>query len=192
MGKSYVLSVFRDLGSVTVESDRVVGILLREEKVIEKMKYLLGNEVLSPDGNIDKKTVADKIFGNEKLRTGVEAFMHPLVFERIDDFIRNIKSRNSVVIVEVPLLFEGEYQSRFKKIITVHTPEDMAIERLIHAGCSRRDALARLKTQLPIEIKKERADYTVDNSGSKEETRNQVERIYRLMVLEMEKEGKGL
>ncbi len=187
MGKSYVLSIFRDLGAVTVESDRVVEILLAEEGVIGEMKRLLGDEVVGPDGKLDKKAVADKIFSNEKLKTVVEAFIHPTVLARIDDFIRNIRNTETVVIVEVPLLFEGGYQEMFKRIITVFTSEETAVERLMHSGFSRSDGLARLRNQLPIEIKKKRADYTIDNGGPKEETRKQVEKIYRVLVEEMER-----
>ncbi len=187
MGKSYVLSIFRDLGAVTVESDRVVEIMLTEENVIGEMKRLLGDEVVGPDGKLGKKAVADKIFSNEKLKVVVEGFIHPMVLSRIDDFIRNIRKRETVVIVEVPLLFEGTYQKMFKRIITVFTSEETAVERLTHSGFSRSDVLARLRNQLPIEIKKKRADYTIDNSGPKEETRKQVEKIYRVLVEEMER-----
>jgi dephospho-CoA kinase len=191
MGKSYVLSVFRDLGAVTVESDRVVGMLLNDGNVVGKMKVLLGDDIVGPDGRLDKKAVASKIFNNGKLRADVEAFIHPLVLARIDDFISNIKNRGTVVIIEVPLLFEGSYQVRFKRVITVYTSEETALERLIRSGCSRSDALARLRTQLSIEIKKQRADYAIDNSGPKEETRKQVEKIYRLLAEEMERDAKG-
>ena len=189
MGKTYVLSVLRDLGAVTVESDRVVGILLNEAKVIGRMAELLGEEIVGPDGKLDKKAIAAKIFSNEKLKADVEAFIHPLVLARIDDFIRKIRRGETVVVVEVPLLFEGAYQERFKRIITVYTTEETAVERLILSGCARTDALTRLRSQLPIEIKKRRADYTVDNSGPKEETRKQVEKIYRLLIEEMKRDA---
>lgn len=191
MGKTYVLSVFRDLGAVTIDSDRVVGVLLNEEKVIGRMAGILGEGVVGRNGKLDKKAIADKIFSNDKLRADVEAFIHPLALSRIDDFIRKIKKRETVVVVEVPLLFEGAFQERFKRIITVYTTEETALERLVRSGFARSDVLARLRNQLPIETKKKRADHTIDNSGPKEETRKQVEKIYRLLVEEMKGNAKG-
>jgi dephospho-CoA kinase len=190
MGKSCVLSLFRELGAVTLDSDRIVGMLLREKEVISKVKELLGDNVATPEGTLDKKAVADKIFHDRILKEKLEALLHPLVFEKVNDFIAGIKNRDSLVIVEVPLLFEGNYQGRFEKIITVHTSDEIAIERLERSGVPASVALARMRTQLPISVKKDRADYAIDNSGSKEETGRQVEEVYRLLREEMRKARK--
>jgi dephospho-CoA kinase len=187
MGKSYVLALFREFGAVTLDSDRIVALLLKEERVIEKVRLLLGNDVLAPEGGLDKKAVAGRIFHDRAAKERLEALLHPLVFEKVNDFIGRMKNRDSLVIVEVPLLFEGNYEGGFEKVITVFTAEKTAIERLAAAGVSQDDALARMKHQLPISEKKERADYVVDNSGSKEETRAQVKKVYLSLRGEMAK-----
>lgn len=120
-------------------------------------------------------------------RSFLKALLHPLVFEKVEDFINKIKNRDSLVIVEVPLLFERNYQDRFEKIITVCTSDEMALERLKRSGVPRSDALARMKNQLPISEKKVRADYVIDNGGSKEETRRQVEEVYESLREELKK-----
>ncbi|MBI5640296.1 MAG: dephospho-CoA kinase [Nitrospirae bacterium] len=181
MGKSCVLSIFRELGAVTLDSDRIVSLLLKEENVIKKVKDLFGDEVVGPDNALDRKAIAARIFQDKGSREAMEALIHPLVFAKVNDFVNNMKDKEKVVIVEVPLLFEGEYQGRFQKTITVYTSEDTALKRLEDSGISREDARARLRTQLPIDIKKKRADYTIDNSATREETRRQVERIYNLL-----------
>ena len=103
------------------------------------------------------------------------------------DFTKRIKNKDSLVIVEVPLLFEGDYQAGFEKVITVCTADETALKRLAMVGVSERDALARLRNQLPISEKKVRADYVIDNSGSKEQTKKQVEDVYRLLRREIAK-----
>jgi dephospho-CoA kinase len=185
MGKSCVLSLFGDLGAVTLDSDRIVARLLDEDGVIREIAKLIGHDVITSDGGLDKKAVARKVFGDETSRRKIEALLHPLVFREIDRFTERIKDKNCVVIIEVPLLFEGDHQGRFRKVITVYTSEETAIERLVNSGFSRAEATARLKAQLPIETKMTRADYTIDNSGKKEETKRQVEEIYRLLIAEM-------
>jgi dephospho-CoA kinase len=187
MGKSYVLSLFREFGAVTLESDRIVGMLLSEEGVIAKVMDLLGNDVATPGGDLDKKAIADKIFHDRELKERLEGLLHPLVFEKVEDFIGRIKNRDSLVIVEVPLLFEGNYQDRFEKTITVCTSDEMALERLERSGVPRSDALARMENQLPISEKKRRADYVIDNGGSKEETRRQAEDVYGSLREELKK-----
>lgn len=187
MGKSYVLSVFRDLGAVTLDSDRIVGQLLKEETVIKKIKSLLGNDVVKKDGRLNKRVVADKIFNDSRLRKKLEALLHPLVLREIRDQVGRIKNQDRIVIVEVPLLFEGNYQRRFDKTITVYTAKKTAVERLIKSGFSCSEVLLRLKAQLSIAEKKKRSDYTINNNGSRGETRKQAGKVYRLLIEEMKK-----
>ncbi|MGE5299946.1 MAG: dephospho-CoA kinase [Acidobacteriota bacterium] len=189
MGKSFVLSAFRDMGAVTLDSDRVVELLLKEAGVIEEVRKLLGSDVVAAAGVLDKKAVAAKIFHDPELKKRLEEIIHPLVFERVSDFIGRIKEKNRVVIVEVPLLFEGHYQGDFSKVITVYAPEEAAIARLENFGVTREEALLRLRSQLPIEEKKARADYLIDNGGSKEETLTQVAEVYRLLCEETKRGG---
>ena len=187
MGKSYVLSLFRDLGAVTLDSDRIVELLLKEEGVVRRVRDLLGADVVGQDGKLRKKVIAGRIFSAPGLKRGLEEIVHPLVFEKVEAFISNMKDRDRLVIVEVPLLFEGNYEGRFGKVITVFTSEAAALERLGASGISREEALSRLNTQLSIDVKKKRADYTIDNNGTKENTRQQVAAVYRLLTVEMEK-----
>ncbi len=189
MGKSFVLSAFRDLGAVTLDSDRIVALLLKEEWVIGEVRRLVGPEAVNPDGTLDKKTVARKVFQDRELKKKLEGFIHPLVFERVNDFIGKIKDRNRIVIVEVPLLFEGSYQKDFSKVIAVSAPEGTALERLERSGVTREEALSRLRSQMPIEQKRAAADYVIENGGSKDETRRQVGEVYRLLGGEMKKGG---
>ena len=191
MGKSFVLSSFRDLGAVTLDSDRIVEILLKEEGVIGGVRKIIGPEAVKPDGTLDKKSVAAKVFADPELRKRLEGLIHPLVLERVNDFISGMKDKNRVIIVEVPLLFEGNYQKDFSKVITVFTGEETAFDRLGRSGVTREEALARLRSQRPIEEKKTAADYVIDNGGSKEETRRQVGEIYALLAAELQKGTAG-
>jgi dephospho-CoA kinase len=188
MGKSFVLSLFRDLGALTLESDRIVAMLLREDGVAREMKELLGLAVSDREGRLDKKAVAGLIFNNPALRKSVEALLHPLVFAKVDKFVNNMRDRGGVVMVEVPLLFEGNYAERFQKVITVYTSEETALRRLESSGVSHREALLRLNSQMPIGKKKKLADYTIDNNGNREETRERVRKVYMSLLEDMKKQ----
>lgn len=182
MGKSSVLSAFEDLGAVTLDSDRIVGELLKKKDIIAKVRTLLGKEVVDEKGNLIKSSVAKIIFNNNKLRNKLEVLLHPLVMRRIDELVGKIRGKEGIIIVEVPLLFEGKYQGQFDKTITVYTTRKTALERLRDTGVSRKDALMRMKAQMPIQKKKKLADYVIDNNGSKKKTRGQVKKIYGILT----------
>ena len=184
MGKSAVLSMFRELGAVTIDADWVVQQLLREKQVLKKIKTLLGAGVFDKKGNLDKSKIAQRIFRNKSLRLKLEDLLHPLVFERIDDFFRKTKNGSKVFIIEAPLIFEREYEGRFDKMITVFTKEITAINRLSMLGISPKDVIERLKCQCPIKEKIKKSDFVIDNSMNPEKTKKQVTAVYKELLKE--------
>jgi dephospho-CoA kinase len=184
MGKSTVLSIFRDLGASTVDTDRVVESLLTEKKVLMRIKKLLGDDVFYKDGGLNKKKVAEIVFKDNNLRKSLEDILHPLVFKRIKDFTEKIAKVEKILVVAVPLVYERGYEDRFDKIVVVYTDLEVAINRLKNSGIAKKDALLRLKAQLPIEEKIKRADFLIDNNGSIEETIKQVKKVYKKLTKE--------
>lgn len=184
MGKSAVLQMFRELGAVTIDADWVVQQLLREKQVHKKIKTLLGAGVFDKKGNLDKSKIAQRIFRNKSLRLKLEDLLHPLVFERIDDFFRKTKNGKKVFIVEAPLIFERGYESRFDKMIAVFTKEITAINRLSMLGILPKDVIERLKCQCPIKEKIKKSDFAIDNSMNPEKTKKQVTAVYKKLLKE--------
>ncbi len=188
MGKSSVLPMFQKLGALTLDTDEIVQLLLKEKEVLEKIRGLLGEDVLYENGSLNKKKVSNVIFKNDTLRHSLEDILHPLVFERIYLFITKKTCKDKIIVIEVPLLFERGYENNFDKTITVFSQEEKALQRLVKHGIKRRDALQRLKSQLPIEEKMNRSDFIIDNNGTIEETMQQAEKIYEQLAKE-EKDG---
>ena len=184
MGKSSVARMFKDLGAVTIDSDDIVASLLNEESVKGQIMRLFGNEAVDADGNLDKKYIAIKIFNNKSLRTELEVILHPLVFVEVDSLICKLKDRDRIIIVEVPLLFEGVYQKHFNRTITVYADRKTVLSRLKKSGVSRKDALLRLQAQMDIRTKKRLADYCIDNGGTRKQTEAQVRKILQLLIAE--------
>lgn len=192
MGKSAVLTMFKKLGATTVDTDRIVELLLTEKDVLEKIRGLLGDNVFYKNSSLNKKKVADLIFKNDVLRYSLEDILHPLVFERIKIFLDKING-DKIIIIEVPLLHERGYKDRFDKTITVYTNEEVALNRLEKDGTTREEALLRLKSQLPITKKVKQSDFVIDNNGPIEEAMAQVEIIYKkLLKLSQAKPGASM
>ena len=187
MGKSTVLSMFKDLGVATVDTDKLVESLFIEKKVLVKIKKLLGDMVFYKNGNLDKKKVAEIVFKDASLRYSLEDILHPLVFERIKDFTTKISVSDRLLMIAVPLVYERGYENRFDRTIVVYTKEEVALNRLKKSGVPKKDALLRLKAQLPIEDKMKKADFLIDNNSTLKETVAQVKRIYKKLMKGVDK-----
>ena len=184
MGKSTVARMFKELGAHTIDLDEVVHKLLGEVEVIEEVKDVFGEDVLK-DGLINKTWLAEIVFNYPHLRKALEDILHPRVFEVIEREIAELKKlgKGNVVVIEAPVIFERGYQNRFDIIITVHTTNEKAIERLKDKGVSEEETRNRLKNQFPIEMKAVRSDYTIDNNGTIEQTRQQIINVYQILSL---------
>ncbi|MCL0033643.1 dephospho-CoA kinase [Thermodesulfovibrionales bacterium] len=186
MGKSRVALMFKEAGSVTIDTDAVVRKLLGEPAVIDEIKGVFGEDI-AQENLINKERLADLVFQHPHLRVSLEDILHPEVFKRIDEELAMLSNNTSaavpiVVIIEAPLIFERGYQDRFDKIITVFTSEEVAISRLKKKGIGEGDVRRRIESQLPIGVKITRSDFTIDNNGDLENTKKQVEAIYQTLV----------
>jgi len=184
MGKSSVAALFRQLGAHALDSDKIVAGLLKQESVRGQILGLLGVSVLKADGTLNKQLIAEIIFKHAVVRKRLEALLHPLVLEQVDKAVKRIRDANSIVVVEVPLLFEGKFQNRFDRTLTVYTSQMTALARLKKTGIARKDALSRLKAQMDIRLKKKLSDFCINNNGTKRQTEMQVMRIFQSLVKE--------
>lgn len=175
-GKSAVLDVFGKLGALTIDADKIVDGLLDEKPVLEKLRTLFGDEVFGSGGGLLREKAAEIIFADSALRRKLEDVLHPLVFERIEEALKNEDA--AIAVIEAALIFERGYEGRFDRIITVYTDDETVLGRLEKAGIKRDDALMRLSSQMAAGEKAKRADYAIDNGGTPEETERQVREIY--------------
>jgi dephospho-CoA kinase len=184
MGKSTVLKIFQKLGALTYDADKIVASLLQEKDVLQKIRNLFGDEIFHANGGLDKQKIAAIIFSNNASRHALEDIIHPLVFRKINSLLEHSNRGNKIVVVETPLLFERGYEDRFQRIITVQTEQERALHRLEKKGVKREEALQRIRSQLPIEEKIRKSDFTVNNNGTPAETEQQVRTIYEKLLQE--------
>ncbi|MFH1148667.1 MAG: dephospho-CoA kinase [Pseudomonadota bacterium] len=177
-GKSTVLKLFRDTGAITIDSDLVAQEIVRPHQGAWSEIYSeFGPEYFLPDMNIDRRRLKNLMFSDPTAREKLNRIMHPKVKRIIlEDLDRHLESKTDVpVIVDVPLLFEVGWQRIFDRTVLVYARPEIELERLTkREGINRGEAKEWLASQIPIEEKLKLADYVVDNSGTLEQTRDQV------------------
>lgn len=187
-GKSTVCSLFQELGSYVVSSDRIVHHLLSSDTNLgKKIIKLLGNEIIE-NGQFSRKKIAEKVFADSELLKKYEAIIHPSVWQEIEQERKNAeKAHSKLFIVELPLLFEAGFETFFDYTITVVAPENLRIKRyLLKTHLSEMDFHRRVLRQLPVEIKEKNADTVIVNDGSLGSLSNQVTDLFHQLVTDKE------
>ncbi len=174
-GKSTVLKIFKDLGAYVIDADEIVHSLYKRKDIQEKVKSKFG-DVFNEDNSLNRKKVAEIIFNNPEKKKILESIIHPEVRKEINNKIRDIenKDRNTIVIVEVPLLIETGQYKEYDTVVVVYSPRDLQLSRLLKKGLSKDEALKRIYSQMDIEEKLKYADFIIDNSSSIEDLKKEV------------------
>jgi dephospho-CoA kinase len=143
-----------------------------------------GPAILDVEGRIDRKQLAGYVFQNPERLEELNSIVHPAVIRREEQFIADVAAAdpNAIVVVEAAILIETGSYRRFDCLILVVCSEEQQIERAMHRdGCTRREAEARLRRQMPLEEKRKFADYVIDTSGPRESTAEQARRVYEAL-----------
>lgn len=165
-GKSEALAAFDRLGAATLSSDAVVHELLESEPLRGRLIERWGAEVAPPEG-VDRTRIGEIVFADPEQLSWLEDQIHPLVAERMVEWLTELPAATELAVVEVPLLFEGGREVVFDTTVAVVAADELRRERAEargHALVDEREA-----RQLSQAEKAERADHVVANEGSVEE-----------------------
>ncbi|MBE0603937.1 MAG: dephospho-CoA kinase, partial [Deltaproteobacteria bacterium] len=143
-----------------------------------------GRGILLPDGSIDRGKLADIVFSDPPRRARLEALTHPAILEAMKEALDGLsRDGHRAAIVEASLIHESGGKGLFEAVVFVRCDEETQLRRLMaRGGISMEQALARLRAQMDAERKADRSDHVIDNSGSLEETRVQVEKLARVLL----------
>jgi dephospho-CoA kinase len=183
-GKSTVTNFFRELGAYIIDWDELARKVTRPHlKAWKEIVEYFGKGILNDDLTINRQKLADIVFSDKEKVTKLNQIVHPEVFKEDERITNEIKSLapDALIIKDIPLLFELTRPLYVDKTIVVSISEQTQLRRLEERGMSREDAKNRIKSQLPLEEKIKSADFVINNDGSLEETKRQVEEIYSLL-----------
>jgi dephospho-CoA kinase len=180
-GKTEVSRLLDERGATIIDSD----VLSRE--VVEPGTPALaaiaanwGRSVLAPDGSLDREALRANVFQDPDELQELNEIVHPEIEKRRDQLIAEARQRgDSVVVCVVPLLFEKHMADEFDKIVLVDAPRPIRFERLQKKrGIEEAEALRMIAAQMPAELKKTRADYVIENTGSLAELDKEVDALW--------------
>lgn len=189
-GKSVVGGMFAELGAHVIQSDAVAHSLMQPgQAVYAEVVRHFGPGILNPDGSIHRSRLAEVAFGKPgdapPRVPELNEIVHPAVIAYENGWMEEIAARdsNAIAIVEAALILEAKAAGRFDRLIVVTCQPEQRVERFarrlnISVEAARAEVTRRMAAQIPDEEKIKAADFVIDNSGSLDFTRQQVERVF--------------
>jgi dephospho-CoA kinase len=184
-GKSTVASMFVDLGARLIDTDTIARqVVAPGGSVLESIVKIFGQEVLNENGELNRPGLREIIFKDQEARYKLNSIVHPVVAAELEVAFDKIaqSDSNAVALVDVPLLYETNTEDRYDVVVVVYVPPQMQVQRLMFRdGVGREAAEQSLNAQMPLEEKRKKAQFVVDNSGTLQETRKQVQAVWQTL-----------
>lgn len=181
-GKSYVLSVLRELGCEVMDADQTAReVVAPGQPAFDEIVAHFGNEIIGEDGQLNRPKLGAIIFNNAAEREKLNSIVHPKVFEAQARWMAEIENRkpSAIVIIDAALMIETGSYRRFDKVVVVHCQPEIQLERLMtRNNLTREEATARISSQMPSDEKLKVADFAINTSLGFEDTRQQVESLF--------------
>jgi len=175
VGKSFVCEVLREHNIPVLDADITAREVVAPGTAgLDAVVREFGRDILTREGEMDRKKVGEIVFANEEKRQRLNSIIHPLVIEAQDGWLKEQSA--DVAVIDAALLIESGGYKRFDKLIVVWCENDIQLQPLVSRdGLSEDAAKMRIASQMPQDEKKRFADYLINTSNGREDTRGQVE-----------------
>jgi len=181
-GKSAVGDILSELGAIVVDSDQLAReVIERGTSGFDEVLARFGDEILV-DGEISRSKLAELVFNDEGARKDLEGIIHPRVRE-LSSRVLQKSPEDSVVVNEIPLLFETQGQDRFDLVITVEADDEIRTRRLLDRGLKSYQIEKRISAQASRSQRETIADFVIENNGNLEELEKKVIQLWNLEII---------
>ena len=184
-GKSTVAADLARLGATVIDADALAREVVEPgQPALEEIAARFGREVITDDARLDRARLGSIVFADPVARRDLERITHPRVRDLMQRRIAAALAADAdLIVAEVPLLFETQSEGLYEGVMLVYAPAAVQLERLMaRDGIDEVAARLRLSAQIPIDHKRARATWVIDNSGSVDVTRNQVTRWWEALL----------
>ncbi len=180
-GKSTVSRFLTELGAVILDADKVGHDALEDTGIRQKIVSAFGQQVLAPNGNIDRKKLGELVFGDAKSLAKLNQIMHPMMYQIVKVQLKEYRQQEvNVVVLEAPLLIEAGWTPLVDEVWVTAASEDTVIKRLQErAGLSEAESSARIRSQLSSTERARFADVVIDTDCSLDELKMKVEKLWQ-------------
>lgn len=181
-GKTTVSNYLKEFGYPVIDADVVARQVVEPgTKGLRMITDTFGEKLLTSDGQLDRQQLAQLVFTSSEQLQQLNRILQPIIRERIQELISTYK--DSVVVIDVPLLYEQHYEELCDVVMVVSVQPQQQLKRLMNRNHLTMDeAKNRVASQMPLSSKERLADVVIDNNGSVEETRQQVKKWLNQVV----------
>lgn len=187
-GKSTVSTELRAHGAAIIDADALAHELSQpHQPIYNAYVERFGREIVTENGTLDRAAIARRVFADPAVRAEVDAIAHPLIRMAAEERLRAARDENKrAAVLDVPLLFEAGWDALADETWVVALPREEQLARLLARDTSmdEGEARARIAAQMPLAEKCARADVIIDNSGTKEEIREYIGKLWKERILE--------
>lgn len=179
-GKSTVAKMMSELGLPIVDADVVARDVVEPgTETLKKIAQTFGDDILLEDGTLNRSKLGDIIFHEPAKRKILNDIMHPAIrAEMLRQRDAYLAAGEKHVVMDIPLLFESKLQHFVERILVVSVKEEVQLRRLMERNAlSKEDALARIRSQLPLSVKEKGAHAVIYNNEKLENTEEQLRKI---------------
>ena len=183
-GKSTVAELLEEHGAVVTRADEISrDVVSPGSDGLAAVVTEVGEGVLASDGSLDRSALGRVVFSDELRRARLEEILLPLIAAEAWARMETVPA-GKVAVYDVPLLVEGQMQDLFDLVVVVEADLELRLERLADRGMERNEALARIASQATDEERRAVADVVLPNSGSTDELRAAVDRLWSTRIME--------
>lgn len=182
-GKSTVAGRLQELGAEWINADLVARSVLEQADVQRQLITHFGDQIVAPDGQIDRGKMASLVFGDDDASRGalryLEGVLHPRTRSRISDQLRECADRGVIaVVLDVPLLFKSGWDQSCDEIWCIDSDRSIRMKRAADRGWNPNELARREANQINIEDKKRLSNFVILNNGSLDELYMNVDRLW--------------
>lgn len=180
-GKSTVTQWFLDQGVKVLDADKIVRDLQQPNTVLLKqLAQTFGADVIEDNGHLNRALLGQLIFGNEEAKQKLNDIMKPLIYQKLVEGIEEAKRAEEVMVVlDMPLLYEFEFDHLVDTVAVVHVSRPTQIKRLMQRDQIEESyAESKINSQMSLDEKRSRGDFVLNNEGSISELKAQFETLY--------------
>ncbi len=186
-GKSTVSRFLAELGAVILNADEVGHEAFKlDTEIWRQVVAAFGKQILTPDGNIDRKKLGNIVFGNPESLSRLNQIMHPRMYDLVKAQLEEYRQQGTkVVILEASLLLEADWTPLVDEIWVTTAPEATVLKRLEQrSGTSQAESLTRIRSQLPSEERVRQADVVINTDCDLAELRSRVKELGQRLELD--------